>query len=94
VVVLTNQDSVDTSGAIARKIASLLFLHDDASNEKRQSRAVLEGLQQGKIDRPLEKFRRTRPSQRTSAIEVPEFARDLKPRCHFRSRRLNVRKGV
>ena len=53
VVVLTNQDSVDASGAIARKIAPLLFLHDDASNEERQSRAVFEGLQQGKIDRSL-----------------------------------------
>ena len=53
VVVLTNQDSVDASGAIARKIAPLLFLHDDASNGERQSRAVFEGLQQGKIDRSL-----------------------------------------
>ena len=53
VVVFTNQDSIDASGAIARKIAPLLFPHDDASKEEQQSRAVFEGLQQGKIDRAL-----------------------------------------
>jgi D-alanyl-D-alanine carboxypeptidase len=53
VVVLTNQDSVDASAAIARKIAPLLFMHDDASKEEQQSRAVFEGLQQGKINRSL-----------------------------------------
>jgi D-alanyl-D-alanine carboxypeptidase len=51
VVVLTNQDSVDASAVIARKIAPLLFPHDDASKEEEQSRAVFEGLQQGRIDR-------------------------------------------
>jgi D-alanyl-D-alanine carboxypeptidase len=53
VVVLTNQDSVDASGAIARKIAPLLFVQDDASKEEQQSRAVFEGMQEGKIDRSL-----------------------------------------
>ena len=53
VVVLTNQDSIDASAGIARKIAPLLFPHEDASKEEQQSRAVFEGLQQGKIDRSL-----------------------------------------
>ena len=53
VVVLMNQDSADASADIARKIAPLLFPHDDSSREEQQSRAVFEQLQQGKIDRSL-----------------------------------------
>jgi hypothetical protein len=51
VIELTNQDSVDASAAITRKTAPLLFMHDDVSKEEQQSRAVFEGLQQGKINR-------------------------------------------
>jgi hypothetical protein len=46
VVALTNQDSVDTSADIPRKIAHLLFMRDDASKEEQQSRTFFEGLQQ------------------------------------------------
>jgi CubicO group peptidase (beta-lactamase class C family) len=53
VVVLTNQDSVSASGEIARKIAPLLFSSEDATREEQQSRAIFEGLQQGRIDRSL-----------------------------------------
>ncbi|HVO82036.1 MAG TPA: serine hydrolase domain-containing protein [Terriglobales bacterium] len=53
VVVLTNQDSIDAAGDIARKIAPLLFPRDDATREEQQSRAIFEGLQQGKINRAL-----------------------------------------
>ena len=55
IVVLTNQDAAPASGAIARQISTLLFATDDALSQNRtsQARAILEGLQQGKIDRSL-----------------------------------------
>jgi D-alanyl-D-alanine carboxypeptidase len=53
VVVFTNQDSIDASGAIARRIAPLVFPQEDASREEQQARKIFEGLQQGKIDRSL-----------------------------------------
>jgi hypothetical protein len=37
----------------AKSRPPLLFVHDDASKEEQQSRAVFEGLQQGKINRSL-----------------------------------------
>ena len=53
VVVLTNQDSIDASGDIARKIAPLVFPQEDASQQEQQARAIFQNLQQGKIDRSL-----------------------------------------
>src|SRR5207253_3905264 len=37
VVVLTNQDSIDASGDIARKIAPLVFPQEDASQQEQQA---------------------------------------------------------
>jgi D-alanyl-D-alanine carboxypeptidase len=53
VVVLVNQDAIDASGDIARKIAPLLFPKQDASLEEQKARKVFEQLQQGKLDRLL-----------------------------------------
>jgi CubicO group peptidase (beta-lactamase class C family) len=76
VVVFTNQDSIDASAAIARRIAPLLFPHDDASKEEQQSRAIFEGLQQGKIDRAL--FTENANSYFTQQA-VQDFASSLAP---------------
>lgn len=53
VVVLVNEDSVDASGDLARKIAALLFREADAGKQEDQSREIFAALQQGKINRAL-----------------------------------------
>ena len=53
VVVLVNEDSVEASGDIARKIAALLFRESDAGKQEDQSREIFAALQQGKINRSL-----------------------------------------
>jgi D-alanyl-D-alanine carboxypeptidase len=55
VIVLTNQDAVNASGQIARKIAPLLFAGNTAviAEKVERARKILEQLQQGKIDRSL-----------------------------------------
>jgi CubicO group peptidase (beta-lactamase class C family) len=53
VVVLTNEDAADASGAIARKIAPLLFAQEEAAPEEEKARRVFADLQQGKINRTL-----------------------------------------
>ncbi len=55
VVVLTNQDAVDTSGEIAKKIAQSLFdVQDSAANRALvEAKQIFAGLQQGKLDRAL-----------------------------------------
>jgi len=53
VSVLVNEDSVDASGDIARKIAALLFREADAGKQEDQSREIFAALQQGKINRAL-----------------------------------------
>jgi D-alanyl-D-alanine carboxypeptidase len=55
VVVLTNQDAVDASGAIARGVAPLLLASDDPATPEKleQARKIFEGLQHGTINRSL-----------------------------------------
>ena len=53
VVVLVNEDSIDASGDIARKIAALLFREADAGKQEDQSREIFAALQRGKINRSL-----------------------------------------
>jgi CubicO group peptidase (beta-lactamase class C family) len=55
VIVLTNQDAVNASGQIARKISPLLFTADTSvvAEKVERARKILEQLQQGKIDRSL-----------------------------------------
>ena len=55
VVVLTNQDSGGASGPIAAGIPPLLFVTNDSATSTRleQAKKILEGLQQGKIERSL-----------------------------------------
>jgi CubicO group peptidase (beta-lactamase class C family) len=55
VVVLTNQDAVDTSSAIARSIAPLLLAKDDPATPAKleQAKKIFAGLQHGAIDRSL-----------------------------------------
>jgi len=53
VVVLTNQDSVDVSSDIARKVAGVLFREADAGKQEDQAREVFSSLQRGKINRAL-----------------------------------------
>jgi D-alanyl-D-alanine carboxypeptidase len=53
VVALTNTDAADAASALTRKLSSLLLESEDeaTATERRRMRAVLEGLQQGRIDR-------------------------------------------
>jgi len=55
VVVLTNQDATDVSGAIVDGIAPLLLASDDPATPAKlaQARKIFEGLQHGTIDRSL-----------------------------------------
>jgi D-alanyl-D-alanine carboxypeptidase len=55
VVVLTNQDASDVSGAIASGIAPLLLASDDPATPEKlaQARNIFKGLQHGTIDRSL-----------------------------------------
>jgi D-alanyl-D-alanine carboxypeptidase len=53
VVVLVNEDSVDASAGIARKIAALLFRESDAGKQEDQSKEIFAALQRGKIERAL-----------------------------------------
>ncbi|PYU65182.1 MAG: serine hydrolase, partial [Acidobacteria bacterium] len=55
VVVLTNLDATDASGAIAKGIARLLLATDDPATPDKlvQARKIFEGLQHGTIDRSL-----------------------------------------
>jgi D-alanyl-D-alanine carboxypeptidase len=55
VIVLANQDAVNTSSQIARKIIPLLFAGETAvvTEKVARARSILEQLQQGKIDRSL-----------------------------------------
>jgi D-alanyl-D-alanine carboxypeptidase len=55
VVVLTNQDAADASGAIARGVAPLLLSSEDPATPDKlaQARKILEGLRYGTIDRSL-----------------------------------------
>jgi D-alanyl-D-alanine carboxypeptidase len=53
VVALTNSDSTDAAGVVARKIAAALFRTPDtaAATELRRIKTMLEGLQRGQVDR-------------------------------------------
>ncbi len=55
VVVLTNQDASEASGAIAAGIAPLLLASDDPATPEKlaQARKIFDGLQHGTIDRSL-----------------------------------------
>jgi D-alanyl-D-alanine carboxypeptidase len=55
VVVLTNQDAANASGAIAHAISPLLLASDDPATPEKlaQARKIFEGLQHGNIDRSL-----------------------------------------
>jgi CubicO group peptidase (beta-lactamase class C family) len=55
ITVLTNQDAARAAGEIARRIAPLLFAIDDPTTNAKleQARRILEGLQQGSINRSL-----------------------------------------
>lgn len=55
VVVLTNQDAINTSGLIASRIADALFqTHDPATTKAlAQAREIFIGLQHGKLDRAV-----------------------------------------
>jgi D-alanyl-D-alanine carboxypeptidase len=55
VIVLTNQDCVSAMGAISRDIADIVFgsTPTAADKQNQEVRAILEGLQAGRIDRSL-----------------------------------------
>jgi hypothetical protein len=56
VIVLSNEDGLNLIGPLSQQIATLVFLSDQpAASEKDtgQVRSILEGLQEGKIDRAL-----------------------------------------
>ena len=53
VVVLTNEDSVDVSDDLAKKIAELLFADAGSAKPEQQAREVFTGLQRGQIERKL-----------------------------------------
>ncbi|HKD18132.1 MAG TPA: serine hydrolase domain-containing protein [Thermoanaerobaculia bacterium] len=51
VTVLVNQDSIDTAGDLAGRIADLLLVKGGAEAAEARARRILQGLQGGKIDR-------------------------------------------
>jgi D-alanyl-D-alanine carboxypeptidase len=53
VVALTNTDAADAASALTHQLAALLFESPDAAAERRRMRAILEGLQHGRLDRSL-----------------------------------------
>ena len=56
VVALSNEDGIDLVEPLARQIATLVFTPDQpppSEKDTQQVRAVLDGLQQGKVDRAL-----------------------------------------
>jgi len=53
VTVLVNQDAIDASETIAKRIASDLFAGDNVAASEARARRILEGLQKGEIDRSL-----------------------------------------
>ena len=55
VIVLVNQDAVNATGIIARRVGGVLFTSEDANTSSRtdRARAIFEGLQHGTIDRSL-----------------------------------------
>jgi len=55
IVVLTNQDASNAAGAIANKIAELLFVSASADDAEMldRVRGILEGLRKGRLDRSL-----------------------------------------
>ena len=55
IVVLTNEDAANAASAIARRVAPLLFPDEDKNKDAAlaQAKQIFQGLQQGKIDRPL-----------------------------------------
>ncbi|HSB35992.1 MAG TPA: serine hydrolase domain-containing protein, partial [Thermoanaerobaculia bacterium] len=53
VTVLVNQDAIDASETLAKKIASDLFTGDNVAVREARARQILEGLQKGEIDRSL-----------------------------------------
>jgi D-alanyl-D-alanine carboxypeptidase len=55
VIVLTNQDAASAGGAIANRVAQMLFAVQDSSTATRtaEARKIFEGLQRGEIDRSL-----------------------------------------
>ena len=51
VTVLVNQDSIDTAGSLAGRIADLLLVKGGADPAEARARRILQGLQAGKLDR-------------------------------------------
>jgi CubicO group peptidase (beta-lactamase class C family) len=51
IVVLTNEDAVDVSTTLGRKIAPLMFPAVSAETEESKAHEIFEQLQQGKLDR-------------------------------------------
>jgi CubicO group peptidase (beta-lactamase class C family) len=77
ITVLINQDASDAAEDIAHRIASLLFdQRDRVAESEARARQVLEGLQQGKIDRAL--FTENANSYFTPAA-LRDFATGLAP---------------
>ena len=76
IVVLTNQDAADAAGGIALKVAPLLFANDDSQPHEARAHQILEGLQQGKIDRS--QFTDDANSY-FSAAALKDFEKGLKP---------------
>ena len=77
VTVLVNEDAIDASAVIARRIVPLLFEDRDASGaSEARARRIFDGLQQGKIDRSL--FTDNANSYFTDAVLL-DFASGLAP---------------
>ena len=78
VVVLVNQDSSDAANDIAKQIANLLLLSNDAATtqELQRARAVFGDLQRGKIDRAI--FTDNANSYFTDTV-LQDFAASLAP---------------
>jgi CubicO group peptidase (beta-lactamase class C family) len=72
IVVLTNSDSADAAGAIASKLADVVFEYTSPIDESRraEARRIFDGLRQGQLDRSL-------LTENASAYFTPATVQDI-----------------
>ena len=96
VVVETNLDATGASGAIARRIAELLFASTDPGTARAvaQARTIFEGLQQGTIDRSLFTANANAYFNQTALTDFASSLGPLGPPTEFMQTRQSLRGGM
>ncbi|MFI5228410.1 MAG: serine hydrolase domain-containing protein [Gemmatimonadales bacterium] len=96
VVVETNLDATGASGAIASRIASLLFTSSDAGTARAvaQARAIFDGLQHGTIERSLFTSNANAYFNETALADFASSLGPLGPPSEFVQTRQSLRGGM